>query len=285
MDKDVAAVLNKAPLAEGTWLLWEKIFPDESVNELYDLHRGPCYKKKISFADIVYLTNDCLFQHGGRARQTLDRHTATERCPVSDQAFYGKLRRMPIALSETFLADGSNRLRPWLPKLPHVKLPQSLNEFRVMVLDGKTFKHAAKRLKPVRGKPGKGLGGKALVALELSTGLIVNMTAVPDGHTNEAKLVPKLLPKIRAQLPGTNLSCAVADVDNSISRGPLRGGGRVSTTKCDRGSSVRAFPRPGPPRCVAARRLVERHGGIADAGHPRSTIRCRRFGFGSAPAR
>lgn len=113
---------------------------------------------------------------------------------------------MPIALSEAFLAEGSNLLRPWLAKRPYAEAPPSLRDFRILVMDGKAFKHTAKRLKPVRGHAGRGLGGKVLVAIELSTGLLVGMTADPDAHVNEAKLVPQLLQTLRKSLPpGINL--------------------------------------------------------------------------------
>lgn len=205
MDTDVVGVLGKVPLAEATWLLWNEVLPDPTLNALYDSHRGPCYQRAFTFANLVHLVNDSLCQHGGRAKQTLDRHGQTGECPASEQAFYGKLRRMPIALSEAFLAEGSNRLRPWLSQRPYAEAPPSLRPFRILIMDGKALKHAAKRLKPVRDRAGRGLGGKALVAMELATGLIVGMTADPDGHANEAKLVPQLLPPIRDRLPGINL--------------------------------------------------------------------------------
>jgi DDE family transposase len=205
MDTEISGLLDKLPLAEATWLLWNKVLPDQSLNAFYDAHRGPCYERSFTFANLVYLVNDVLCQHGGRAQQTLERHADTEHCPASEQAFYGKLRRMPVALSEAFLATGSDLLRPWLSRRPYAEVPPSLRDFRVNVLDGKALKNAAKRLKPVRCCAGRGLGGKALVAMELSTGLLIGMTADADGHANEAKLVPKLLPTIRDRLPGLNL--------------------------------------------------------------------------------
>jgi hypothetical protein len=205
MDANTSELLGKVPLAEATWLLWHKVLPDQTLNTMYAAHRGPCYERAFTFANLVHLVNDALCQHGGRAKQTLIRFDQTEECPASEQAFYGKLRRMPIALSEAFLAEGSNLLRPWLPKQPYAEAPPSLRNFRILVMDGKAFKHAAKRLKPVRAQAGRGLGGKALVAMELTTGLLVGMIADPDAHANEAKLVPQLLPSIRQQLPGINL--------------------------------------------------------------------------------
>jgi len=56
-----------------------------------------------------------------------------------------------------------------------------------------------KRLRPLRHSSGGVLGGKALVALHLASGLAVALATDPDGDTNEAKLVPDLLPQVRAQ--------------------------------------------------------------------------------------
>lgn len=205
MDTDISALLDRLPLAEATWLLWNKVLPDDTLNTFYDAHRGLCYSRCFTFADLLYLLRDALCQHSGRAQQTLQRHAGTEHCPASQQAFYGKLRRLPVTLSEAFLATGADRLRPWLPERPYAEVSASLQDFRILAIDGKTFKHAAKRLKPVRSRAGRGLGGKALVAMELRTGLLVGMAADPDGHVNEAKLVPQLLPSIRARLAGPNL--------------------------------------------------------------------------------
>ena len=160
MDADITAILAKTPLAEAAWLLWNEVLPDAALDDFYDRHRGSCYRRAFSFADLVYLVNDALCQHGGRARPTLDRHADSERRPASVQAFYGKLRRLPLALSEAFLAEGSDRLRPRLARQTHANAPTSLRDFRALVIDGKTFKYAAKRLGPVRGRAGRGLGGK-----------------------------------------------------------------------------------------------------------------------------
>jgi hypothetical protein len=63
----------------------------------------------------------------------------------------------------------------------------------------------AKRLKPLQGRKGGILGGKALVALELRSGLAVAMATDPDGETNDAKLVPALLPQVRSRVAGPRL--------------------------------------------------------------------------------
>jgi hypothetical protein len=60
-------------------------------------------------------------------------------------------------------------------------------------------------LKVVRGRAGKGLCGRALVALDLQSGLVVAFRAHPDGHANEARLLPDLVPPVRQRVPGPRL--------------------------------------------------------------------------------
>jgi hypothetical protein len=121
------------------------------------------------------------------------------------QAVYQKLGRVPLGLSEAWLAESTERVRPVYPLAATVPVPPSGQEFAVLVVDGKVIKRVAKRLKPLRRRKGGVLGGKALVALELATGLAVAMATDADGETNEAKLVPALLPQVRLRVAGLRL--------------------------------------------------------------------------------
>jgi Transposase DDE domain len=201
----VASVLKQLPLAEAVWQLWSVALPDAFLNQLFDQHRGRCYERDVSFAALVHLVSDAVCQHRGSGHQALTRALEKDVLPASMQAIYGKLRRIPIALSEAFLAECTERLLPYRPARPYVDVASSLAAFRVMLFDGKTFKRAAKRLKPVRGRAGKGLGGRALVAMELGTGLLCAFSAHPDGHANEANLVMQLLPQVRSKIAGPRL--------------------------------------------------------------------------------
>jgi hypothetical protein len=55
----------------------------------------------------------------------------------------------------------------------------------------------AQRLKALWGAAGGLLGGRALVALDLRTGLAVAMRAHPDGDANEVRFVGDLVPEVR----------------------------------------------------------------------------------------
>ncbi|MGD9854148.1 MAG: hypothetical protein AB7U20_04275, partial [Planctomycetaceae bacterium] len=49
---------------------------------------------------------------------------------------------------------------------------------------------------PARGYSGTPLGGKGLAVLDLRTGLMIAFDAHPDGETNDALLIPGLLPQV-----------------------------------------------------------------------------------------
>jgi hypothetical protein len=66
----------------------------------------------------------------------------------------------------------------------------------------------AKRLLPLRGVGGGLLGGRALVATNYETGLVIGMHADEDGDANDVRFVPDLLPIIRAEIAGTLLFLA-----------------------------------------------------------------------------
>jgi hypothetical protein len=205
MEGTVRELLPRLPLADAVWELWSVVVTEPFLQGLYEQHRGRCYEKLLSFPTIVNLVADALCQHRGSGHQTFVRASEEDQLEASIQAVYGKLRRLPIELSEAFLAECTKRLRAYLPQRPAVQVPASLAAFRIVLFDGKTLKRASKRLKATRGQPGRGLAGRALVGLELATGLITAFSADPDAHSNEARLVPQLLPQIRQRLPGIRL--------------------------------------------------------------------------------
>jgi hypothetical protein len=78
-------------------------------------------------------------------------------------------------------------------------------DLNVVVVDGKKIKQVAKRLLPVRGRPGKVFGGKLLVAYLPVEGMAVALAADPDGEANDIRLVPRLLPQVRRCVGGSRL--------------------------------------------------------------------------------
>lgn len=205
MDGFERSALARLPLAEAVLCLWRWCVDGAFLNDFYERWRGRSYAKVLSFSTMLQLVADALLKYGGSARQSCDRAGEAGTLPASVVAFYGKLRRIPLPLSEAFLSQCTVRLRAVLPAATERRVPPSIEGFEVVVIDGKTIKRLAKRLKPLRGVKGGAVGGKTIVALSLNSGLALALRAHPDGHANDVRLLPDLLPQVRDLVPGARL--------------------------------------------------------------------------------
>jgi hypothetical protein len=140
---------------------------------------------------------DALLQHGGSAHQLFLQLERDEREPVDESNFYRKLARMPTPVSRGLLRSCTARLTEVAPTPAAVLLPGCVEDFEVVVIDGKKIKRVAARLKPTRGYRGKLLGAKALVAMAARSGLALAMSESLDGEANDVPLVEELLPQVR----------------------------------------------------------------------------------------
>jgi hypothetical protein len=192
-------VLNRLPLAECVLLLWQWQCAPATLDDLFEQHRGPCYTKELHFSTLVGLIGDALLEHKGSGRQSFQRGRQDGELTVSDQAAYQKLGHLPLAVSEQFLIRSTDGLLEVLPddERPGSPVPASLSHLQVIVFDGKAIKRVPKRMRPLQGTSGGVLGGKGLVGLHLQSGLAVALATDKDGDTNEAKLVPDLLPQVQ----------------------------------------------------------------------------------------
>lgn len=196
--------MSRVPLAEAVIRLFDFLTEPTFLEGVFDRHRGRSYEDTLRFSSFLFLIADALLEHAGSAHRAIQRADREGDLEVCMEAVYGKLRRVPISLSNGLLTDAAARLRQLLPA-PHADVPRSLREFIVIPIDGKKIKHAAKRLKPVRKVKGSVLGGKVLVAINLETGLAIAMNADPDGEANDTPLIPGLLERLRAAVPGLKL--------------------------------------------------------------------------------
>jgi hypothetical protein len=198
-------VLSRLPLAEAVLSLWRWVADPLVLLAVFARHSGQGYEKEIRFEVLVQLIADALLEHQGSGRKSFERGREHGLLTASVQAMYQKLGRLPLGLSEAWLAESTARMRPVYPGAARLPVSPALAGLEVIIVDGKAIKRVAKRLKPLQGRKGGVLGGKALVALELRSGLVVAMATHADGETNEAKLVPTLLPQVREQVAGRRL--------------------------------------------------------------------------------
>lgn len=210
MDGFYKEVLARLPLAEAVMILWRRIADEEKLQAVFDKHRGRCYEKDISFATVVRLVADALLRYKGSGNQSFSRAKELGDLEASTRAVYGKLGRMPIKLSVGLFADMNERLRELFPAEARRKAFAALEKYSILIIDGKTMKKVAKRLKQLRSVKGGVIGGKALVASDFFTGLAFSMTADLDGDANDVRLLPRLVSDVRGSVDGPILFMADA---------------------------------------------------------------------------
>lgn len=198
-------VCCRLPLADATLHVLDYVADEDFLADLYDRHRGRSYENKITFADLVHLLAGSLLVNGQSAHRTFQQARADGELEASIEAAYGKVGRMPIELSAGLLTEGTVRLRPLLPDTAAEPLPKSLAALAIIAFDGKNIKYVAHRLTATRKVRGQVIGGKMLVAEDVRTGLAISMEADPDGEASELALVPGLLARTRAVIPGPRL--------------------------------------------------------------------------------
>jgi len=201
-------LMRRSPLAACVLETCDFIFDDAFLRSIWDEHRGRCYEDVLKFDDFLRLMRDALVNHGGSAHQVFVGLATRDAQPCDESNFYRKLARTPVPLSRALLREGTRRLRPLLPGSAKsvVALPACFDGFTVVAGDGKKIKNAAKRLAPTRGYAGKLLGAKALVALDLRSGLALAMSDSLDGMANDVPLVPELMQQLRQTVAGPILS-------------------------------------------------------------------------------
>jgi hypothetical protein len=203
-----ASIRARMPLAEAAHWLLRRACADGRLASIWDRFRGPCYESAISFGTMVRLAGEALVLHGGSGRRAFEKAIEDGRLDASAAAAFGKLGRLPLAVSQAFLEEGTASLGEVVVPVG-VQEPQAcLRKFQVIVIDGKTIKRVQKRLKPLRQVRGGVIGGKGLVAVDNRTGLAFAMEANPDGDSSENNLVPGLLERIRRRVPGPRLYVA-----------------------------------------------------------------------------
>lgn len=259
------------PLAQAVLEVMRYVADDERLQSIFNEGRGQCYDRVIKFPGLVKLIGDALLQYRGSGNQSFSRAREAGELTASNVAAYGKLGRLPLAVSQTFLADLSRSLRELFPAEARRQPPATLSAFNTLILDGKAIKKVAKRLKLLRRVGGGLLGGRALVGVHFETGLAVAMHADEDGDANDVRFVPDLLPFVRGEITGILLFLADSGFCDLQRMAEFTEGGNHFLVR--RHPKVGFHPDPGRPARLGVdaqgRTYREEWGWLGAANHPK----------------
>jgi hypothetical protein len=207
MDAFAKEALSRLPLAEAVLRCWQWAMNGPVLQRIFARYRGRSYEGVLTFETIVDLTAKALLEHRGSGNQAFEWAAEANELDASKEAVYGKLRRIPISLSDGFLQAGTQRIAELLPRRSARTslVPKSLRHMEVLFVDGKKLKHVPRLLKSTRGVKALVLGGKTISALSWNTCLVKAIHANPDGETSDAPLVPGLLLQLNEDVDGERL--------------------------------------------------------------------------------
>jgi IS4 transposase len=116
---------------------------------------------------------------------------------ASAAALYGKLGRLPPAISEAVVRYSAQRCGHLLDLMPRMRA-EPVPGYRLRVLDGNVLAGTDHRLTPLRRWLNACLPGKSLVVYEPGVGLVTDVVLCEDAYTQERALLTQILPRIVA---------------------------------------------------------------------------------------
>jgi hypothetical protein len=108
-----------------------------------------------------------------------------------------KLDGVEATVSPALVRDSAAQLAPVLRRLGGVA-PALLAGLRVRILDGNHLAGTEHRLKELRTTRAAALSGRAMGVLDPELGLVVDVVACEDGHTQERAWFGEVLPKMES---------------------------------------------------------------------------------------
>lgn len=182
-------------MVRGTmeWLLDEPMMEKLFAQEAPDLHT-----RELTIAALVGL----FIQVSTGARPSVhaaykaDQASTDPTIGTSAQALYGKLGRLPPAVSEAVVRYSARRCRELLELAPAAR-DEPLPGYCMRVLDGNVLTGTDHRLKKLRRWLNACLPGKSLVVYEPGTGLVTDLVLCEDAYTQERALLSHVLERLQ----------------------------------------------------------------------------------------
>jgi IS4 transposase len=166
------------------WILDEPV-----LNQLFEETAQDGYTREWLLEHFVQVLVDvaCGFRKSPRAAF---RHRQLELI-ASLSSFYGKLRRMELAIPAAVVRHTAQRARDLIVAAGALR-PEPIPGYATRILDGNALAGTEHRLVPLRDLGAAGLPGKSLALYEPASGVILEVVLEEDGHAQERSLLDQV---------------------------------------------------------------------------------------------
>jgi hypothetical protein len=184
---------QKSPVTVMTRATLENALSPSALDELFGEHSEWQYERKLLFSSVV----DVMGMVVCRLQPSI--HTAykavKDSLPVSLAAFYDKLNGIEPTVTGALLRHTASKLAPVIEAMGG-QLPTLLPGYRTRIIDGNHLAATERRLAVLRQSKAGPLPGHALVILDPSLMMAVDMVPCEDGHAQERSLFADVLSRV-----------------------------------------------------------------------------------------
>jgi IS4 transposase len=188
------AILNDsikdAPIAVMTRIALDWIIQSTPFDQLFEQAAEDQYTREFTLEHLVLVMLDVVCGHHPSTRSAfLDRQL---QLIASLSAFYGKLNRMELAVTEEVVRQTARRCRELITAAGGL-LPEPIPGYAARILDGNVLTGTDHRLIPTRTTWSACLPGKSLAIYEPASGLITDVILEENAHTQERALLESVV--------------------------------------------------------------------------------------------
>jgi hypothetical protein len=188
------AILNDAikdaPIAVMTRIALDWIIQSTPFDELFEQTAKDQYTRQFTLEHLVLVMLDVVCDHHPSTRAAFqDRQLELI---ASLTAFYGKLNRMELAVTEEVVRQTARRSRELIVAAGGL-LPEPIPGYAARLLDGNVLAGTDHRLIPMRTTWSACLPGKSLAIYEPASGLILDVVLEENAHTQERALLDAIV--------------------------------------------------------------------------------------------
>jgi hypothetical protein len=189
LPKSFQPFVEGAPCAVITRLAVEYLVDAQALEALFGKHAQAQYERELTLTNLVNVMLDvaCGTRRSPRAAFL----ARTDQIAASLSAFYGKLKRTELGISEAIVAHTGKKASQ-LIRAMRGTATEPIPGFATHVLDGNMLTGTDHRLKPLRNTRAAALPGKSLAIYEYATGVVGKAVLWEDAHSQERLLLPNV---------------------------------------------------------------------------------------------
>ena len=196
LDEVFENFVAESPLVVMFRVLLEQSLSAQEVDQLFVETAQKQYQKELLFSSVVSLMSVVVC---GIAKSVHSAYQSkAKRVGVSLSAVYKKLDGIEPQVCEALVRHASAKAEELIQQLGMAR-PALVEGYHTKILDGNHLSATERRLAVLRPLGSAPLPAQALVVLDPSLGLAIDVFACEDGHAQERSLIPQILATVKAK--------------------------------------------------------------------------------------